>query len=128
MIEIKARVIGAMWLYASHNANDTSSETVVVSELRPAVDSPVEIDLDLESKVDLVITIACDEVLYRMKIRDIALGVARDMTDDLITSQSIVAYFESEGSISSLLSRSTPYAVVESELIGVPSSINDDLD
>jgi hypothetical protein len=124
MIEINASVVGALWLYASYEADGSRVEEVIVDELRPAVDTPDESNINLQTRVNLVVTLECDEVYYKMRIQDITLGVARDITDDLITSQSVIAYFESDGSISQLLSRLAPYRVTDSQMIGLSSGMD----
>jgi hypothetical protein len=126
MIEIKAEVIGARWLYASRGKDGGVADEVIVSELRPSVDTIIASGVDLLAKVNLVMTLVCDEIVYGMEIPDLTLGMARDITDDLITSRSTLVRFESDGTVSALLIDSRSYVVTDSELIGLRSALDDD--
>lgn len=128
MIEKQVKLTGALWLYTAAEVGDVMTDTVERRHVKLIVGNEAEVAADIDMQVDLVVTLLCDGLLYKLDMSMMALGEAQEISDDLITSGDLKAYFTSDGSITSVLSRTRPYAVAHSQLLGSPPDVYDDED
>ena len=126
MIEVIARLVSASWFHVFGVGDGVEIHEVRLYDLRPLQDPSIEPADEGVITVDGVVVLDFDGQLYQLEIEHQTPESARDLEEDLLTSQAAAGEFNADGAMLRLKVRDKTYEIAHSELVtSMPTTQSD---